>query len=58
LQTSTYGDSATDYRIETAGEKYITNFKTEKKLAEDTVVEIWRPSKGFLVGSLTLKTVK
>jgi len=28
LQTSLYGDTARDYRIDTKGEKYITNFKT------------------------------
>jgi YVTN family beta-propeller protein len=57
LQTSVYGDSSKDYRIDTDGEKYITNFKTDKKPAE-YVVEIWRPSNGFLVGSFTFETVK
>jgi len=33
LQTSLYGDTSTDYRIDTAGELYITNFKTTKQLA-------------------------
>jgi len=58
LQTSLYGgDSSTDYRIDTAGELYITNFKTSKTPA-DYVVEIWRMSKNFLVGSFTFETVK
>jgi squalene-hopene/tetraprenyl-beta-curcumene cyclase len=57
LQTSLYGDTSKDYRIDTAGELYITNFKTSKKPAE-YVVEIWRMSKNFLVGSFTFETVK
>ena len=36
---------------------YITNFKTGKTPAT-YVVKIWRPSKNFLVGSFTFKTVK
>ena len=57
LQTSLYGDTSTDYRIDTAGELYITNFKTSKTPA-DYVVEIWRISKDFKVGDFTFKTVK
>jgi len=57
LQTSLYGDTSTDYRIDTAGELYITNFKTSKTPA-DYVVEIWRMSKDFKVGDFTFKTVK
>jgi hypothetical protein len=57
LQTSVYGDTARDYRIDTRGELYITNFKTGKEPAE-YVVEIWRISKDFLVGSLIFETVK
>ena len=58
LQTSLYGGgTSTDYRIDTDGELYITNFKTSKKPAE-YVVEIWRMSKNFLVGSFTFETVK
>ena len=58
LQTSQYGgDASTDYRIDTAGELYITNFKTSKTPA-DYVVEIWRMSKNFRVGSFTFETVK
>ena len=56
-QTSTYGDTTRDYRIDTEGEKYITNFKTGKKPAEYTV-EIWRLSNDFLIGSFTFETVK
>ena len=55
LQRSIFGDDSTDYRIN--GEMYITNFKTGKTPAT-YVVEIWRPSKNFLVGSFTFKTVK
>ena len=57
LQTSLYGDASTDYRIDTAGELYITNFKTTKQLATYEV-EIWRMSKNFRVGSFTFETVK
>jgi hypothetical protein len=57
LQTSLYGDTSTDYRIDTTGELYITNFKTSKTPA-GYVVEIWRMSKNFLVGSFTFETVK
>lgn len=57
LQTSIYGDHSTDYRIDTSGELYITNFKTEKKPATYRV-EIWRMSKNFEVGEFTFETVK
>ena len=57
LQTSLYGDTSTDYRIDSVGELYITNFKTRKEPAE-YVVKIWRTSKNFLVGSFTFETVK
>ena len=57
LQSSQYGDTSRDYRIDTVGELYITNFKTRKRPA-DYVVEIWRPTKDFLVGSFTFDTVK
>jgi len=57
LQTSLYGDTSKDYRIDNAGELYITNFKTSKKPAQ-YVVEIWRMSKNFHVGSFTFETVK
>jgi hypothetical protein len=57
LQTSLYGAGARNCRIDSIGELYITNFKTKKKPAE-YVVEIWRISKNFLVGSFTFETVK
>lgn len=57
LQRSLYGDSSKDYRIDSIGEKYITNFKTAKKPAE-YIVEIWRPSNNFLVGDFSFETVK
>lgn len=57
LQTSLYGDTSVDYRIDSVGELYITNFKTAKQPAQ-YVVEIWRTSKNFLVGSFTFETVK
>ena len=57
LQASLYGDTSRDYRIDSADELYITNFKTKKQPAE-YVVEIWRLSKDFLVGSFTFETVK
>ncbi|MFH1648471.1 MAG: peptidoglycan DD-metalloendopeptidase family protein [Patescibacteria group bacterium] len=57
LQNSLYGDSAKDYRIDSIGEKYITNFKTGKQPAE-YVVEIWRINKNWLVGSFTFETMK
>jgi len=57
LQTSLYGDTSKDYRIDIVDELYITNFKTKKQPAE-YVVEIWRLSKDFLVGSFTFETVK
>jgi len=55
LQTSTYGETARDYRISTASEKYHTNFQTLKTPMQYTV-SIWRGN--FLVGSFTFKTVK
>jgi hypothetical protein len=57
LQTSVFGDGSRDYRIDTAGELYITNFRTKREPAQ-YVVQIWRTSKNFLVGSFTFETVK
>jgi hypothetical protein len=57
MQTSRYGSGTTDYRIDTAAKLYQTNFKTEKTPAQ-YLVEIWRPSNNFLVGSFAFKTVK
>lgn len=55
LQTSTYGDTARDYRIDLVGELYITNFKT-LKTPKTYVVEIYR--KGMLIGTFEFSTVK
>ena len=55
LQQSVYGDESSHYRIDTLGEKYITNFKTDKKPTHYTV-EIWRQETEFLVGSFTFET--
>jgi len=57
MQTSTYGDTSTDYRISTEEELYITNFKTDKRPAE-YLVEIWRLSKNFLIDSFTFETAR
>jgi hypothetical protein len=57
LQTSLYGVTATDYRINSVSELYITNFKTESKPA-NYLAEIWRPTKNFMVGSFTFNTVR
>jgi hypothetical protein len=57
LQRSVYGGRAENYRIETAEQLYITNFKTGKTPAQ-YVVEIWRPAKNFMVGSFTFAMVK
>lgn len=57
LQTSLYGDTSRDYRIDSDGELYITNFKTAKQPAL-YIVEIWRTANNFLVGSFTFSTVK
>jgi hypothetical protein len=51
LQESTIGDSSKDYKIDIDGEKYITNFKTDKKPAS-YIVEIWRPSNSLLVSRI------
>ena len=56
LQTSTYGDTARDYRIDSEDEHYITNFRTIGKKPKTYVVEIYR--KGMLIGSFTFETVK
>ena len=57
LQSSLFGDTSTDYRINSDTELYITNFKTDKKPAE-YVVEIWRSSKNFLVDSFSFETTR
>jgi len=55
LQTSTFGETSRDYRIDIPGEKYITNFKT-LSTPKTYMVEIWR--KDMLIGSFEFKTVK
>ena len=55
LQTSTFGDTARDYRINTLSEHYITNFKT-LKTPKTYVVEVWR--KDMLIGTFGFQTVK
>ena len=55
LQTSLYGDTSTDYRINLEAGLYITNFKTNKKPAKYSV-EIWRPSNNFLIGVFNFET--
>jgi hypothetical protein len=55
LQTSTFGDTARDYRINIISEQYITNFQT-LKTPKTYTVEIWR--KNMLIGSFNFKTVK
>jgi len=55
LQTSTYGDTSTDYRINPVNELYITNFKT-LKTPLTYVVEVYR--KDMLLDSFEFSTVK
>jgi hypothetical protein len=55
LQTSLFGDTSIDYRINSIAEHYITNFKTAKQPA-GYVVEVWRTSKDFLIGSFDFRT--
>jgi len=55
LQTSTFGDTARDYRINSVSELYITNFQT-LKTPKTYVVEIYR--KGMLIGNFEFNTVK
>jgi hypothetical protein len=57
LQRSVFGSGSTDYRIDMVVKMYMTNFKTGTKPAT-YVVEIWRPTKNFKVGSFTFSTVK
>jgi hypothetical protein len=55
LQESTYGDRSTDYRIDTDGELYITNFKTDKQ-PKTYRVEVWRDT--MLLDDFTFETDK
>lgn len=54
LHSATYGDTSEDYRIDSVGELYITNYKTLKK-PKTYLVEVWR--KGMLIGNFTFNTV-
>ncbi|MHA1511204.1 MAG: hypothetical protein ACTSRX_05730, partial [Promethearchaeota archaeon] len=54
LHSATYGTTSTDYRIDSVGELYITNYKTLKK-PHTYVVEVWRNE--MLIGSFTFNTV-
>ena len=56
-QTSSWGDAARDYRINSVSELYITNFAT-LKTPQTYKVQIWRPSNNFLVGEFTFSTTK
>lgn len=55
LQTSTFGETSRDYRIDIPSEKYHTNFKT-LSTPKTYRVEIWK--KDMLIGSFEFKTVK
>jgi len=55
LQTSTFGDTARDYRINTWSELYITNFQTLKTPMQ-YAVDVCRDI--FSIGSFTFRTVK
>jgi parallel beta-helix repeat protein len=55
LQTSTFGDTARDYRINTVNELYITNFKT-LKTPTTYVVEVYRNE--MLIDTFEFETVK
>jgi hypothetical protein len=57
LQTSLFGDTSTDYRINTPTELYITNFRTDKK-PTTYAVEIWRTSKNFGIGGFIFETTR
>jgi hypothetical protein len=56
-QTSIWGSKTTDYRIDTAGDLYITNFKTDGSAATYRV-EIWRKGTEFMIGSFVFTTQK
>jgi hypothetical protein len=55
LQTSTFGDTARDYRIDIADELYITNFRT-LKTPTTYAVEVYR--KEMLIDTFEFSTVK
>jgi uncharacterized repeat protein (TIGR01451 family) len=55
LQQSTFGKGSQNYRIDSASQKYITNFQTEKTPLSYTV-EVYNGS--LMVGSFTFQTSK
>jgi hypothetical protein len=55
-QTSTYGTTARDYRINSENELYITNFRTARRKPSTYVVDIYR--KDMLIGSFGFSTAK
>jgi hypothetical protein len=55
LQTSTFGITARDYRVDIIGELYITNFKTSKRPTTYRV-EVWR--RDMLLDWFEFSTVK
>ena len=58
LQTSTFGDTPKDYRIDTKNELYITNFLT-LSTPKTYVVKVYRyRAGGLLIGSFEFSTVK
>lgn len=58
LQTSTFGATAKDYRIDVENEIYITNFKT-LPIPTTYVVEIYRKEAGgMLIGTFEFNTAK
>lgn len=57
LQTATHGNNATDYRIDTEEETYITNFKTGESPAKYQV-EIWKPGLPFPFAYFTFETMR
>ncbi|MHC4616892.1 MAG: hypothetical protein ACYTEQ_03970 [Planctomycetota bacterium] len=60
LQASRFGDSSTDYRIDSVGEKYITNFQTDRNEKATYVVEVWRIATDppILLGSFSFQTAR
>jgi hypothetical protein len=57
LQTSTYGERSSDYRIDLENEMYITNFKTSKT-PENYTVQVYRINTGDIVGEFTFNTIR
>ena len=57
LQISTFGEGASDYRIDLDAEMYITNFKTSKT-PENYVVQVRRISTADIIGEFTFSTTR